>query len=91
MGRRHRRDLSMAVCELGLAPLDRQMTRRPFNAPVKEPMSQWLMRCCQDSIKFHGPDQAPTEGLEVPCQWCEDSAVFRKGEWRSLRHEPVQP
>jgi hypothetical protein len=29
-----------------------------------------MTRCCSDTLRHWGP-KAPTEGLEVPCRWCD--------------------
>ena len=91
MGRRRRRDLSVSVLRLGLEPLDRQMMRHPFNAPVLEPMSKAMMRCCCDSLKFYGPSSPPTEGLEVPCRWCDETAIYHAANgWTLLSEQQIQ-
>ncbi len=47
--------------------------------------SQALSRCCLEAIDLRGPEN-PTEGDAVRCEWCDEMAVFRDGEWMGSRY-----
>lgn len=65
--------------------------RRPFNKPVFEPFDDRAPRCCQDSLRLYGPERAPTEGVESPCHWCEDTWRFNGSAWELMSRMKVQP
>lgn len=47
---------------------------------IPQPYPDDLRRCCRDSLRKNGPDH-PTEGLELPCDWCPDILRFTEGCW----------
>ena len=44
-----------------------------------------LSRCCLEAIDLRGPEN-PTAGDAVRCDWCDENAVFRDGEWIGTRY-----
>jgi hypothetical protein len=48
-------------------------------------LAQPLSRCCLEAIELRGPE-SPTSGDAVRCEWCDETAVFRDGEWTGTRY-----
>ncbi len=53
-------------------------------ATVRSP-AQYLSRCCLEAIDLRRPEN-PTAGDAVRCNWCDEKAVFRDGEWIATRY-----
>lgn len=54
--------------------------QRPHEATITEPYPDDLPRCCEDTLRFSAP-RHPTEGIELPCDYCNDYLRFEGGRW----------
>jgi len=53
-------------------------------ATVRSP-AQSLSQCCLEAIMLRGPEN-PKPGDTVRCEWCDETAVFRCGEWTGTKY-----
>lgn len=45
--------------------------------------------CCKDSVAIDVAKllRPPTDGLEIPCRWCDGYARYESGQW--VYHTPL--